>query len=102
MPPSRMREGTRSPARPTRCMAVEEIDPHALAQARRGDERAFAAFVRHYDAGLRALAWRLLGDRALMDDALQETYVKAYRALPRFLGEAGPGTWLYRIAYRAC
>jgi RNA polymerase sigma-70 factor (ECF subfamily) len=83
-------------------MAVEEIDPRILTRARRGDEQAFAALVRHYDAGLRALAWRLLGDRSRMDDALQEAYVKAYRALPRFRGEASVGTWLYRIAYRAC
>jgi RNA polymerase sigma-70 factor (ECF subfamily) len=83
-------------------MAVHEIDPRTLGQARRGDERAFAALVRHYDPGLRALAFRLLGDRSRMDDALQETYVKAYRALPRFRGEASVGTWLYRIAYRAC
>lgn len=73
-----------------------------LARARRGDERAFAALVRHYDAGLRALAFRLLGDRTRMDDALQEAYVKAYRALPRFRGDASLGTWLYRITYNAC
>jgi RNA polymerase sigma-70 factor, ECF subfamily len=81
---------------------VDELDPVTLARARRGDERAFAALVRHYDPGLRALAYRLLGDRARMDDALQETYVNAYRALPRFRGDSSLGTWLYRIAYNAC
>jgi RNA polymerase sigma-70 factor (ECF subfamily) len=81
---------------------VEELDPVTLARARRGDERAFEALVRHYDAGLRALAFRLLGDRVRMDDALQEAYVKAYRSLPRFRGDAALGTWLYRIAYNAC
>src|SRR5581483_9518533 len=55
-----------------------------------------------YDPGLRGLAFRLLGDRTRMDDALQEAYVKAYRALPGFRGESSPGTWLYRIAYNAC
>jgi RNA polymerase sigma-70 factor, ECF subfamily len=81
---------------------VEELDAVTLTRARRGDEQAFAALVRHYDAGLRALAFRLLGDRVRMDDALQEAYVKAYRALPRFRGDASLGTWLYRIAYNAC
>ncbi len=71
-------------------------------RARRGDQEAFAALVRHYDRGLRALAYRLLGDRDRMDDALQEAYVKAFRALPRFRGESDVGTWLYRIAYNAC
>jgi RNA polymerase sigma-70 factor (ECF subfamily) len=83
-------------------MAAGEIDRRILDRARRGDERAFEAVVRHYDEGLRALAFRLLGDRASMDDALQEAYVKAYRALPRFRGDSSPGTWLYRIAYNAC
>src|SRR4051812_49972142 len=37
-----------------------------------------------------------------MDDALQEAYVKAFRALPSFREDAGLGTWLYQITYRAC
>ena len=81
---------------------MEELDRVTLARARRGDEGAFAALVRHYDTGLRRLAYRLLGDRARMDDALQEAYLSAYRALPRFRGDSSLGTWLYRIAYNAC
>jgi RNA polymerase sigma-70 factor, ECF subfamily len=81
---------------------VDDLDPVTVARARSGDERAFAALVRHYDDGLRTLAFRLLGDRARMDDALQEAYVKAYRALPQFRGDASLGTWLYRITYNAC
>ena len=54
------------------------------------------------DRPLRALAFRLLGDREAMDDVLQEAYAKAFRALPRFRGEATAGTWLYRIVYNAC
>lgn len=81
---------------------MEELDQVTLARARRGDDAAFAALVHHYDQGLRALAYRLLGDRARMDDALQEAYVHAYRALPRFRGDSSLGTWLYRIAYNAC
>jgi RNA polymerase sigma-70 factor (ECF subfamily) len=79
-----------------------EIHPDVLERARRGDQRAFAALVRHYDPGLRRLAYRLLGDRDRMDDALQEAYVRAFRALPRFRGDSTAGTWLYRIATNAC
>ena len=79
-----------------------EVGTAVLDRARRGDQEAFAALIRHYDPGLRALAYRLLGDADRMDDALQEAYVKAFRALPRFRGDAKLGTWLYRIAYNAC
>src|SRR6266508_4546738 len=79
-----------------------EIGVALLDRARRGDQEAFAAVIRHYDPGLRTLAYRLLGDRDRMDDALQEAYLKAFRALPRFRGHSKLGTWLYRIAYNAC
>jgi RNA polymerase sigma-70 factor, ECF subfamily len=79
-----------------------EVAPGVLARARAGDQRAFTELVRHYDHRLRALAYRLLGDRAAMDDALQEAYVKAFRALPGFREDAALGTWLYQITYRAC
>jgi RNA polymerase sigma-70 factor (ECF subfamily) len=88
---------TTAAARPTR-----EIAGAVLEDAKRGDSSAFAEVIRHYDPGLRALAYRLLGDRDRMDDALQEAYVNAYRALPRFRGGSKLGTWLYRITYNAC
>lgn len=77
-------------------------EPELLEKARRGDHRAFADLLRLHDSGMRALAYRLLGDVILMDDALQEAYVKAYRALPRFRAESSVGTWLYRIVHNAC
>ena len=67
-----------------------------------GDADRFADLVAEHDRPLRALAFRLLGDREVMDDVLQEAYAKAFRALPRFRGEAATGTWLYRIVYNAC
>ena len=79
-----------------------EVDDLVVARARRGDQDAFATIVGHYDDRLRALAYRLLGDRDRMDDVLQEVYVNAFRALPRFKGDAALGTWLYRITYNAC
>jgi RNA polymerase sigma-70 factor, ECF subfamily len=68
-----------------------------------GDRSAFAEILRRHDDRLRGLAFRLLGgDRDLMDDALQEAYVRAYRALPAFRRDADLGSWLYRIVYNAC
>jgi RNA polymerase sigma-70 factor (ECF subfamily) len=79
-----------------------EIAADVLERARAGDQEAFTQLVRHYDLGLRRLAFRLLGSRERADDVLQDAYVSAYRNLGRFRGEAGIGTWLYRITYNAC
>src|ERR671929_384113 len=77
-------------------------DELVLARARAGDAEAFATLVERHDRPLRALAFRLLGDRDAMDDALQEAYVKAFRSLPRFDGRSSVRTWLYRVVYNAC
>jgi RNA polymerase sigma-70 factor (ECF subfamily) len=74
-----------------------------VARAVAGDRDAFTALVRQHDDRLRALAYQLLGgDRNAMDDALQEAYLRAFRALPGFRHDAEVGSWLYRIAYNAC
>jgi RNA polymerase sigma-70 factor, ECF subfamily len=80
----------------------DDPPPAIVRAARRGDHRAFTTLVDRYDDRLRALAFHLLGSREAMDEALQETYLNAYRGLPQFRGEAGVGTWLYRIAYTTC
>lgn len=79
-----------------------ELHPAVLAAAQRGDARAFAEILRHHDRELRLLAFRLLGERGQMEDALQEAAIKAYRALPAFEGRSAVGTWLYRIVYTTC
>jgi RNA polymerase sigma-70 factor (ECF subfamily) len=79
-----------------------EVDADVVDRARRGDHGAFTQIVDHYDDRLRGLAFRLLGDRTLMDDVLQDAYVRAFVSLPKFKGDAGLGTWLFRITYNAC
>jgi RNA polymerase sigma-70 factor, ECF subfamily len=83
----------RAPARPDRVRPAD----------RPLDRAGFEEIVRRHDHRLRGLAYKLLaGDRHRMDDALQEAYLRAYRALPGFRVEADLGTWLYRIVYNAC
>lgn len=65
------------------------------------DADAFWPLVEPYDRALRALAYRLVGDRDLMDDVLQEAYLRAFRALPSLRGREAVGSWLYRIVYNA-
>jgi RNA polymerase sigma-70 factor (ECF subfamily) len=65
------------------------------------DSRLVDLLVEH-DRQLRQLALRLLDDPMLVDDALQEAYLKASAALPRFRGESSLGTWLHRIVHNVC
>jgi RNA polymerase sigma-70 factor (ECF subfamily) len=79
---------------------TDEVTRAALA-ARRGDPGAAATFVRATQADV----WRLcayLGDPAEADDLVQETYLRAFRALPRFAGRSTARTWLLAIARRTC
>ena len=73
-----------------------------VAAARHGDEDAFIAILQSHDRRLRRIASCLLGDRDLMDDALQEVAVKAARALPTLRDPDAVGAWLARTTYRTC
>ncbi len=80
----------------------DEIGARLLAAACRGEHSAFVAILCHYDRRLRLVAYRLLRDRDLVDDALQDVALKAFAALPQFRGEASVGTWLHRITHTTC
>jgi RNA polymerase sigma-70 factor (ECF subfamily) len=70
--------------------------------ARCGEPGAFVELLRRHEPRLRALAYRVLRNRDLVADALQETALRAYRSMSSFRGEAAVGTWLYRITYTVC
>jgi RNA polymerase sigma-70 factor, ECF subfamily len=65
--------------------------------ARGGDRVAFDALVRHTYLETYTLALRLTGDEEDARDVVQESYLRAYRGLRRFRGDAQFSTWLYRI-----
>jgi len=73
-------------------------DADILGRIRGGDETAFDDLTRLYQRDVYRLAWRLTGDAAEADDIAQETFLRAYRALPGFRGESALKTWLLRIA----
>jgi len=62
-----------------------------------GDKRAFDVLVSKYQRRLMRLVSRLVHDTAEAEDVVQETFIKAYRALRHFRGDAAFYTWLYRI-----
>jgi RNA polymerase sigma-70 factor (ECF subfamily) len=67
-------------------------------RARSGDAEAFRPLVERYGQQLFRVAWRILGDEGAAEDAVQETFLRAYRSLSRFDDRAQLGTWLHRIA----
>jgi RNA polymerase sigma-70 factor (ECF subfamily) len=78
--------------------AVPVDEPKLLEQAKAGDLEAFAEFVRTFERRVRSVCYRLLDDARDVDEAVQDTFVQAWRNLERFRGDASPYTWLYRIA----
>jgi RNA polymerase sigma-70 factor (ECF subfamily) len=74
-----------------------EKEQELIARAQGGDKAAFAALVRAHQNEVYTLARRLVGDPHLAADIAQETLIRAWRALPRFRGDAALSTWLHRI-----
>jgi RNA polymerase sigma factor (sigma-70 family) len=70
-----------------------------LTAIRQGDTAAAEELVERTYSAVFASVYRLCGDRDLAADLTQETYQKAWSALPRFDGRSQLFTWLYRIAY---
>lgn len=68
-----------------------------ISRAQDGDRAAFAALVREHSDMVYTLARRLVGDPHLASDVAQETLIRAWKALPKFRGDAKLSTWLHRI-----
>jgi RNA polymerase sigma-70 factor (ECF subfamily) len=77
------------------------VSHDVLARARRGDPRAFEEVVRATHRHAYTLAYRLVRDRQDAEDVTQEAYLRAFRALRGFRGDAAFETWLYRIVTNA-
>ncbi|WP_425505865.1 RNA polymerase sigma factor [Streptomyces typhae] len=71
-------------------------------RAAEGDEEAFEALVHRHAPALLRLGTRLLGSPTEAEDAVQESFVSAWRKLPEFRGDARFGTWMHRIVTNRC
>jgi len=77
-------------------------DAALVALTRSGNANAFEELVRRNQATIFRIALRMLGDRRDAEDASQETFLQAWRALPRFRSQSAFSTWLYRIVTNRC
>lgn len=75
-----------------------DSDAQLVARSLAGDTRAFELLVLKYQRRIQRLIARMVRDVDLVEDIAQETFIRAYRALHQFRGEAQFYTWLYRIA----
>jgi RNA polymerase sigma-70 factor, ECF subfamily len=78
-----------------------QVDDTILVRAAQtGDVDAFEELVRRHRPSVYRVALRILGSSADAQDTVQETFIRAWRALPHFRHDSTIGTWLYRIATR--
>jgi RNA polymerase sigma-70 factor (ECF subfamily) len=77
-------------------------DTELVQRAQRGDEFAFEQLVRRHQRYVFNVAYRVLNDYAEAEDITQEAFVRAWRGLPGFRGQARFTMWIYRIVHNLC
>lgn len=77
---------------------TSDTDSALVARTVAGDKKAYELLVIKYERRIQRLIGRMVRDVDLVEDIAQETFIRAYRALPQFRGDAQFYTWLYRIA----
>jgi RNA polymerase sigma-70 factor, ECF subfamily len=80
----------------------DEHERELVERCRRGDERAFQELINRYKDLVFALIARTVRDRSRAEDLAQDVFLKVYRGLPYFRGEARLSTWIYRIVANVC
>jgi RNA polymerase sigma-70 factor (ECF subfamily) len=79
-------------------MGDEQLDLDLVKRVQAGDNSAFDLLVRKYQHRIGAVVYRFVPDHAESQDVTQDAFIRAYRALGNFRGDAQFYTWLYRIA----
>lgn len=77
---------------------TQQLDQELVRRVQRGDSAAFDLLVRKYQHRIAALIGRYVSDWSECQDVAQETFIRAYRAIGNFRGDAQFYTWLHRIA----
>jgi RNA polymerase sigma-70 factor (ECF subfamily) len=79
-------------------MSEGDVDALLVRRAQQGEQRAFEMLVIKYQRRIERLIGRMVRDADLVQDIAQESFIRAYRALPQFRGDSAFYTWMYRIA----
>src|SRR5512147_3342939 len=77
-------------------------DEELVARSQGGDLESFNQLILRWERPIYALAYRVIGREEDARDVCQDTFLRAYRALPGFKGQAKFSSWLYRIALNLC
>jgi len=78
--------------------SLPDPSPAELARAAEGDAQAFKLIVERYQGMVHSVAYNVLGNHTDAEDAAQEAFLRCYRKLSQFRGEATFSTWLFRLA----
>jgi RNA polymerase sigma-70 factor (ECF subfamily) len=81
---------------------MTRTDEELVALSRTGDVDSFNQLILRWERPIYALAYRVLGREEDARDVCQDTFLRAYRGLPGFKGQAKFSSWLYRIALNLC
>ncbi len=81
---------------------MTSTDEELVARSVEGDADSFNQLIMRWERPIYALAYRTIGREEEARDVCQETFLRAFRALPRFRGQAKFSSWLYRIALNLC
>ena len=81
---------------------MTSTDEELVARSRTGDADSFNELILRWERPIYALAYRTIGREEDARDVCQETFLRAFRALPGFRGQAKFSSWIYRIALNLC
>lgn len=77
-------------------------DNELVKRAKRGNTQAFEELVKRYEQRIYNVTYRLLSNEEEAKDALQDTFIRAFRFIKKFKGDSSFYTWIYRIATNVC
>ncbi|RKY75187.1 RNA polymerase subunit sigma-24 [candidate division KSB1 bacterium] len=80
----------------------QESDKFLIQLALAGNQKAYGELIRRYEGMIFNFIYRMIGDRAETEDIVQETFIKAFKALDSFDEKYAFSTWLYKIATNHC